>query len=89
MAEARGQSSNTTSPDLLSLIRVITTINPDTGVSFFNTTFNESLPVVQELGGSLFRVAYVSDRPATDYQQQRPIDVIWTQGDSSVMPKSI
>ena len=46
--------------------RVITDTDLETGVSHFNTTLDESLAVKQDLGGSLFRLGYITDKtPAT------------------------
>ncbi|BCS15606.1 hypothetical protein ALUC_70839A [Aspergillus luchuensis] len=42
--------------------RVITDTNLDTGISFFNTTLSESLAVKQDVGGSLFRLGYITGR---------------------------
>jgi quercetin dioxygenase-like cupin family protein len=61
-----GQSdtlSPTTVPDLPNPTRLITTTNLENGVSSFDTSFDESLGVVQNLGGSLFRLAYASEQP--------------------------
>ncbi|KAI2838252.1 hypothetical protein CBS147343_8483 [Aspergillus niger] len=42
--------------------RVITDTDPETGISHFNTTLDESLAVKQDLGGSLFRLGYITDK---------------------------
>ncbi|KAJ3497708.1 hypothetical protein NLG97_g1704 [Lecanicillium saksenae] len=42
--------------------RVITDTDLDTGVSHFNQSLPESLPVKQDLGGSLFRLGYITDK---------------------------
>ncbi|KAM3067541.1 hypothetical protein ACMFMG_000141 [Clarireedia jacksonii] len=61
---ASGEStSSATVPDLPNPTRVVTTVNLGTGVSSFDTSFNESLGVIQDLGGSLFRLGYVSQPP--------------------------
>ncbi|KAI0486746.1 cupin domain protein [Xylaria cf. heliscus] len=53
--------SSTTVPGLPNPTRVITTTNLENGVSSFDNSFDESLGPVQNLGGALFRLAYVSD----------------------------
>jgi quercetin dioxygenase-like cupin family protein len=62
MAAEQSDSSSTNVPDLPNPTRVITTTNLENGVSSFDTTFDESLGVVRNLGGSLFRLAYVSEQ---------------------------
>lgn len=42
--------------------RVITDTDLETGISHFNTTLDESLEVKQDLGGSLFRLGYMTDK---------------------------
>jgi quercetin dioxygenase-like cupin family protein len=42
--------------------RVITDTDLETGVSHFDTRLDESLAVKQDLGGSLFRLGYVTDK---------------------------
>ncbi|KAL4735887.1 hypothetical protein BDV11DRAFT_208113 [Aspergillus similis] len=42
--------------------RVITDTDLETGISHFNTALNESLAVKQDLGGSLFRLGYITDK---------------------------
>ncbi|KAE8162159.1 hypothetical protein BDV40DRAFT_265731 [Aspergillus tamarii] len=39
------------------------TDNDDEGNSFFSKTINESLPVVNDLGGALVRLGYTTNRP--------------------------
>ncbi|KAH8896782.1 cupin domain protein [Thozetella sp. PMI_491] len=53
----------TTPPDLPNPQRVITDTDLETGVSRIDTTFDESLPVVRNLNGALFRLGYVTERP--------------------------
>ncbi|KAI8945158.1 cupin domain protein [Xylaria longipes] len=55
-------TSSTTVPGLPNPTRVITTTNLENGVSSFDNSFDESLGPVQNLGGTLFRLAYVSDQ---------------------------
>lgn len=55
-------SGETTVPGLPNPTRLITTTNLDNGVSSFDTSFDESLGPVQDLGGALLRLAYVSDQ---------------------------
>ncbi|KAI0460573.1 cupin domain protein [Xylaria acuta] len=57
-----GESDTTTVPGLPNPTRVITTTNPENGVSSFDNSFDENLAPVQNLGGALFRLAYVSDQ---------------------------
>ena len=57
------QASSGTVPSLPNPSRIITTTNLDTGISSVDKTFNESLAVIKNLGGSLFRLAYVSNPP--------------------------
>ncbi|KAI1746982.1 cupin domain protein [Xylaria castorea] len=52
-----------TVPDLPNPTRVITTTNLENGVSSFDNTFDESVEPVQNLAGSLFRLAYASNQP--------------------------
>ncbi|KAL3431421.1 hypothetical protein BDV09DRAFT_198717 [Aspergillus tetrazonus] len=42
--------------------RVIIDTDLETGISHFNTTLDESLAVKQDLGGSLFRLGYITDK---------------------------
>jgi quercetin dioxygenase-like cupin family protein len=61
---ASGEStSSATVPDLPNPTRLVTTVNLDTGVSSFNSSFDESLGAINNLGGSLFRLGYVSQPP--------------------------
>ncbi|TGJ83888.1 hypothetical protein E0Z10_g4889 [Xylaria hypoxylon] len=53
-------SSSTTAPAPPNPARIITTTNLENAISSFDNTFEESLQVTQNLGGSLFRLAYVS-----------------------------
>ncbi|KAI0541585.1 cupin domain protein [Xylaria digitata] len=54
--------SSTTASDLSNPTRVITTTNPENGVSFFEGSFDKSVGVVRNLGGSLLRLAYALDQ---------------------------
>ncbi|KAI1161866.1 cupin domain protein [Nemania serpens] len=63
MVAEHGDPSPATVPALPNPTRVITTTNLENGVSTFDKTFDESLPVVQNLGGALFRLAYASEPP--------------------------
>ncbi|RWA14551.1 hypothetical protein EKO27_g617 [Xylaria grammica] len=62
MAEQSETSSSPTVSDLPNPTRVITTMNLEDGVSSFDSSFDESLRVIQNLGGALFRLAYTSDQ---------------------------
>ncbi|KAH8883273.1 hypothetical protein GQ53DRAFT_882832 [Thozetella sp. PMI_491] len=62
-ATAERQGNTTTTPDLPDPTRIITSTDLATGVSFFNSTFAEGLSMVSDLGGALFRLGYVSERP--------------------------
>ncbi|KAI0444692.1 hypothetical protein F4803DRAFT_572685 [Xylaria telfairii] len=55
-------SRETTVLGLPNPTRVITTTNLDDGVSSFDTSFDESLGPVQNPGGSIIRLAYVSNQ---------------------------
>ena len=60
---ASTSNSTTTAPKLPNPTRVITTTNLDNGTSTFNTTVPESLAVVRNLNGALFRIGYVTGQP--------------------------
>ncbi|GAP91711.1 putative cupin domain protein [Rosellinia necatrix] len=61
MATEQGDTSSPTNvPALPNPARVITTTNLDTSIASFDKTFEESLAVTQNLGGTLLRLAYVS-----------------------------
>ncbi|KAF2973377.1 hypothetical protein GQX73_g81 [Xylaria multiplex] len=62
MATGRIKTPSTAVSDLPNPTRVITTTNLEDGVSYFENSFDESVGVVRNLGGSLFRLAYVSDQ---------------------------
>ncbi|KAI1170317.1 cupin domain protein [Nemania sp. FL0916] len=60
MATEHSEPASTTPPDLANPTRVITTTNPENGISIFDKTHDESLPVVFSVAGSHFRLAYAS-----------------------------
>ncbi|KAI0441083.1 cupin domain protein [Xylaria telfairii] len=62
MVTGQGGNSTTDVPPPPNPARVITTTNLENAASIFDKTFDESLEVTQNLGGSLFRLAYVSGR---------------------------
>ncbi|KAI1367177.1 cupin domain protein [Xylaria arbuscula] len=49
-------------PALANPARIITTTDPENAKSTIDRTFDEDLPVTKDLGGALFRLAYVSGR---------------------------
>ncbi|KAI0418624.1 cupin domain protein [Xylaria grammica] len=60
--EKQNETSSPTISDLSNPTCVITTTNLENGVPSFDSSFDESLGVIQGLGGALFRLAYASDQ---------------------------